>query len=78
MVQAIFLALFIFTSTMVLVHISGWVEAAVSYGVIGYLITTWMLVWLFTSLGFVISAVVTFGVPILLGLMLHKLPTTSG
>jgi len=75
MVQAIFLALFIFTSTMVLVHIAGWVEAAVGYGVIGYLITAWMLVWLFSPLGFVMSAVVTFGVPIVLGLMLMKSPT---
>jgi len=77
MVQAIFLALFIFTSTMVLVHIAGWVEAAVGYGVIGYLLTAWMLVWLFTSLGFVMSAVVTFGVPILLGLIVMKLPTKT-
>ena len=78
MIQAIFMILFVFASTMVLVHLADWAEAAVGYGVIGYLITAWMLVWLFSPLSFVMSAVFTFGVPILLGLTLMKLPTKTG
>ena len=52
-------------------------EEVVALGTIGYLLTVFLSVWLFTGLGFVASIVAVFGTVIGLGLMVAFLQNTS-
>jgi len=45
-------------------------EEVVALGTIGYLLTVWLCVWMFTGLGFVSSIISVFGSVFLLGLMI--------
>jgi len=52
-------------------------EEVVALGTIGYLLTVFLSVWLFTGLGFVASIVAVFGTVIGLGLAVAFLQNTS-
>jgi len=52
-------------------------EEVVALGTIGYLLTVFLSVWLFTGLGFVASVVTVFGSVTVLGLAVAFLQNTS-